>query len=43
MKHLKQISVAKATTKHEDTQNILAQIFSFVLNLVDVKGKRSSR
>ena len=42
MKHLSRITVAKATTSGEsDVQGILSEIFAFVLDVIDVKGKGS--
>jgi hypothetical protein len=40
MKHLSRITVAAAKTNvGDDTEAILAQIFAFVLEVIDVKGK----
>jgi len=42
MKHLSRVTVAAATTNSDsDVQGILSQIFAFVLNVIDVKGKSS--
>lgn len=40
MKHLTRITVARATTNNDsDVQGILSQVFAFVLDVIDVKGK----
>ena len=42
MKHIRGVTVAKALLEAEDIRGILDQVFGFVLELVELKGKGAS-
>ncbi len=39
MKHVRPLTIQKAQSNEDDLSRLLEQIFGFVIELVDVKGK----